>query len=687
MSEDGSARSLRSIADTLGLGSLFGSDDGHHGCQCRVAFEDERCCLDATDCEQNGILERSAPCRQTVIGALEDRDVEEVLVRRGGLEFRYSGDGVRLLSAAGRFVELLGDRDERLAEAAATDPLSVSRTLETRVGPIGDIGVESGLTGVEHDGRGYTELFSPTVGLPIAYYFVDRSIGDSARLRNVRSLETGSDVRIYTRADHVPLYAVDIVDISLSSEQRQLVIDGYEAIAEGIVEGERAPSRAIEYAASEPVDPLLTKVLAKHTSGYGILEDLFADPRVTDVYATSPVSRNPIRVVVDGESMTTNIHLTEAGARALASRVRRTSGRAFSRASPTVDATAALENGSGVRIAGVTDPVAEGIAFAFREQADDTFTLPGLVANGTMSAEVAAFLSVAIERNAAALIAGTRGSGKTTLLGTLLYEVTPDTRTVLIEDTPELPVRPLQSVGRDVQALRTGSGDGPEISAAEALRTALRLGDGALVVGEIRGEEARVLYEAMRVGANANAVLGTIHGDGADDVYERVVSDLNVEPSSFAVTDLVVTVQAYRTPEGRKRRVARIEEVLGSGDNVWFEPLFSLDGEHAASTGRIDRGESRIVDKLTGPTETYADVRTHLKRRREALAQLAADGRTSPAEVAAAYAGRGRSQRPDRNRDREDSRDRQQVRDQGQDQNQGHNQARTPTGIAHTERD
>jgi len=115
----------------------------------------------------------------------------------------------------------------------------------------------------------------------------------------------------------------------------------------------------------------------------------------------------------------------------------------------------------------------------------------------------------------------------------------------------------LQSVGRDVQALRTGTGDGPEISAAEALRTALRLGDGALVVGEIRGEEAQVLYEAMRVGANANAVVGTIHGDGADDVYERVVSDLGVEPSSFGATDVVVTVQAYRAPDGRNRRLAR----------------------------------------------------------------------------------------------------------------------------------
>jgi len=121
----------------------------------------------------------------------------------------------------------------------------------------------------------------------------------------------------------------------------------------------------------------LTDILTKHTSGYGILEDLFADPRVTDVYVTSPVAANPIRVVVDGESMPTNVQLTPNGARALASRVRRTSGRAFSRASPTVDATASLGDGTGIRVAGVTDPVADGIAFAFRGAARRRVHAPG----------------------------------------------------------------------------------------------------------------------------------------------------------------------------------------------------------------------------------------------------------------------------------------------------------------------
>ncbi len=635
-----SVRSLStaSLADAVGLADVFStSRSDSPACCCDVQFDDRTLLVDADNCL--GELAESSACRRTVIETLEDREAASIIVHSNGLEYQYPECGVAVLVAAGRFIELLGERDERLAETAAEDPLTVAAELEGRAGEIADIGIEAGLLESSRGIDSYDEILTPLVGPSIAHYFADPSISDSVRLRDVRTLETGTTARIYSRDDSVPLYELEVVDLSLG-DQTRILLKGYEAIADGNVDGDRAPSRAVESVSDEPVDPLLTSVLRKHTSGYGILEDLFSDPRITDVYATSPVSDNPIRVVADGESMATNIYLTDSGSKALASRVRRTSGRPFSRAAPTVDATADLENGTGVRIAGVTDPVADGIAFAFREQADETFTLPALVENGTMSASVAAFLSIAIERNAATLIAGTRGSGKTTLLGTLLYELTPDTRTVIIEDTPELPVDPLQSVDRDVQALRTGLGDGPEISPAEALRTALRLGDGALVVGEIRGEEARVLYEAMRVGANANAVLGTIHGDGAADVYERVVSDLKVEPSSFGATDLVVTVQSYRTGEGRKRRLARIEEVIGSDDDIRFEPLYALEGEQAASTGRIGRGESRLVDRLAGPTAAYADVRAAIDSRTNLISSLATDGRTNPQEVAAAYASR-----------------------------------------------
>jgi type IV secretory pathway ATPase VirB11/archaellum biosynthesis ATPase len=642
MSKEASDGSVRSLLEGVGLGGVyerFRSDGATPGCSCECRFDEETLYVDAGDCD--GDLTESSRCRRAVVMALKDRDVDGLVVHSNGLEYHYGSEAVALFTAAGRFVELIGDRNPQLAAGAATDPLQVAAELRTRTGTIADVGQESGLTYVAERFADYESAFAPRVGLTVAYYLVDQSIDGPPKLRDVRELETGSEARIYTRDTGIPMYVLDVVDVMLSDEELDLLTRGYEAIAEGHVEGDRAASRAIENVSDGPVDPLLSGILKKHTRGYGILEDLFADPRVTDVYATSPVTTNPLHVVVDGESMATNVYLTADGAKALASRIRRTSGRAFSRANPTVDATAALENGTGVRIAGVTDPVTDGVAFAFREHADDRFTLPRLVENGTLTPQVAAFLSVAIERNAAALIAGTRGAGKTTLLGTLLYELSPDVRTVVIEDTPELPIDPLQDIGRDVQALRIGTGEGPEISSTDALRTALRLGDGALVVGEIRGEEAQVLYAAMRVGANANAVLGTIHGDGADEVYERVVSDLGVEPSSFAATDLVVTAQIYQTEEGRKRRLSRIEEVRNDGDDVWFESLYEIDEEKARSTGLIERGGSHIVDRLAGPGEAYAEILDEVERRAELMERLADESRTGPEEVAAVYANRG----------------------------------------------
>jgi type IV secretory pathway ATPase VirB11/archaellum biosynthesis ATPase len=233
------------------------------------------------------------------------------------------------------------------------------------------------------------------------------------------------------------------------------------------------------------------------------------------------------------------------------------------------------------------------------------------------------------------LLAGPRGAGKTTLLSALLWELPPTVRTVLIEDTPELPVAPLQTSGRDVQALRAST-DNDELSPAETLRTALRLGDGALVVGEVRGEEASVLYEAMRVGANSEAVLGTIHGDGAEDVQERVVSDLGVTASSFGVTDLIVTLERV---DGEGRRVRCLEEVH-NGENVTFETLFERTEDGLTSTGRIGRGNSALVNALAGPAEVYADVRDALERRERLVRELADTSRTGGKDVTAAHARR-----------------------------------------------
>jgi type IV secretory pathway ATPase VirB11/archaellum biosynthesis ATPase len=178
----------------------------------------------------------------------------------------------------------------------------------------------------------------------------------------------------------------------------------------------------------------------------------------------------------------------------------------------------------------------------------------------------AGMLSFFVDSQATILIAGSRGAGKTSLLTSLILEIPQNSRILVQEDTFEIPVEKIREYGFNIQRLKTRSpigGTTYEVSPEDALRTALRLGDSAIIVGEIRSLEAKVLFEAMRVGAAGNTVMGTIHGDSAYSVWDRVVNDLEVPTTSFKAADFVIVAAPIR-PKGalkRYRRLISITEV------------------------------------------------------------------------------------------------------------------------------
>jgi len=626
---------------------LFGSASGEGPCGCVASFDGEELVVDAADCTGGGRLATEQDCRRTVVGALTERDAGAVRVETAGVERIYDDGAAALLTAAGRFVERVALREERLAARARRDPLAAAREATGRADAVADIAAETGLAELAARAGSYETALAPCEGPTVSRWRVERGLPPDAELLAVRELETGATVRHYER-DGPDRYQLDPAESRLDDDALAALATAYERLATGGIEGgDRAPARAIHAVVADrtgrantdsevetdlPVEQLVS-VLEKHTRGHGLLSDLFADGRVSDVFVTAPAADNRVRVTVDDETLVTNVRPTPRAIEGLSSRFRRESGRAFSRADPTLDATTTVADRR-VRVAGVTDPTSRGTAFAFRAQDRDVWTLPALVGNGTVTVRAAALLSVAVERGSALLAVGPRGAGKTTMLGALLWELPPAVRMVVIEDTPELPVGPLQEAGRDVQPLLAGDRGGA-VSPAEALRTALRLGDGALAVGEVRGEEAGVLYEAMRVGAHSEAVLGTIHGDGGEAVYERVVSDLGVPSSSFGATDLLVTLE--RADDGR--RVRLVEEVVG-GDEPRFETLFERAGDGLTPTGRVDRGNSRLVASLAAPEESYADVRDQLAARERLLEALVARGATDGEQVTDAHARR-----------------------------------------------
>lgn len=604
-------------------------DDRADGCGCRTSFHEPVgtdlgdhvvLVVDADDCAGRGDLARSPDCRATVVRALTERDVDAIRTRSGGRERRYTGRAAALLLAAGRFRERIRFHEERLAERVTHDPLGAAREAAGRAGPPQRIAAETGLEAVATAAVDERDAFRTHVGPSIAAARIVADPPPDATLTDRWEVDTGAVIRLYEGRDALRTYHLTPPTIDLTDDALATLDAARERLLTDPSGGDRAPYRAVQAVASanDPVEEL-SAALRRHTSGHGVLEHVFADERVSDATLTAPVTEHPLRVVLDGERCRSNIRLPPTGAATLASRLRRASGRAFSRSSPTLDAT--LETASGtVRVAATTPPASDGLSFAFRRGDPDARTLARLVDVGTLTPQAAGLLSVAVERGVTGLIAGGRGAGKTTMLGALLFELPPGVRSLLIEDTPELPVDTLTAVGRDVQRLRVG--DGAEPSARSAVRTALRLGSGALVVGEVRGEEAAALYEAMRVGAAGETVLGTIHGEDPEAVSERVVSDLGVSPSSFAATDLVVIMN--------ERRVDTIAEVCAREGEWGFEPLFERGADGLSPTGRIDRGESHLVGALTGTAGTYADVRAAMGERTTAIERATETGRLDP---------------------------------------------------------
>ena len=319
--------------------------------------------------------------------------------------------------------------------------------------------------------------------------------------------------------------------------------------------GELTPARVAEALRETGLPVGDTTVLAVHDAlrgdvlGAGLLEPLLRLPGVTDVLVNGPD-----RVFLDrgaGLELTEVRFADDEAVRRLAQRLAAAGGRRLDDATPHVD----VRLPDGTRLHAVLAPVSRsGTALSLRVPTRVAFTLPDLVASGSLAPSGARLLEHLVAARAAFLVSGGTGSGKTTLLSTLLGLVDPAERVVLVEDSAELtPAHPhvvsLEARPPNIEA----SG---EITVRDLVRQALRMRPDRLVVGEVRGAEVTELLAALNTGHEGGA--GTIHANSAADVPARIEALALAAglPRAAAHSQLAAALDAVvhvaRTPGGRR---------------------------------------------------------------------------------------------------------------------------------------
>ncbi len=232
-------------------------------------------------------------------------------------------------------------------------------------------------------------------------------------------------------------------------------------------------------------------------------------------------------------------------------------GKYISYASPLLDGS--LPDGSRVNATYTTDVTSKGPTFTIRKFTKVPWTPTQLIALNTLSPEMLAYLWMLIQYKFNILITGGTASGKTTLLNAIAFFIPPEARVVSIEDTREINLARenwLPSVARTA----IGMGKVGEVDLFSLLKNSFRQNPDYVIVGEVRGKEAFVLFQGM---ASGHASISTMHADSVDTVIKRLETPpIDLSPTLVNVLDAVCIMTHAVVRKHETRRLREIVEVV-----------------------------------------------------------------------------------------------------------------------------
>jgi flagellar protein FlaI len=278
------------------------------------------------------------------------------------------------------------------------------------------------------------------------------------------------------------------------------------------------------------------------------IEDIECNGANTPVYIVHRVFRN----------LRTNLtfkHMKELAS--FVEKIAQRCGKYVSYASPLLDGS--LPDGSRVNATYTTDVTSKGPTFTIRKFTKVPWTPIQLIKMNTLSPEMLAYFWLLLEYKCNILITGGTGSGKTTMLNALAFFIPPEARVVSIEDTREL-MLPRENWLPSVARTGIGVQGIGEIDLFSLLKESFRQNPDYVIVGEVRGKEAFVLFQGMSSG---HPSISTIHADSIDSVIKRLETPpINLSPTLVNSLDAVIIMAHAIVKKKETRRLRRVVEII-----------------------------------------------------------------------------------------------------------------------------
>jgi len=365
---------------------------------------------------------------------------------------------------------------------------------------------------------------------------------------------------------------------------------------------------------NEAVEKLMYYIVRDYV-GYGKIDPLMRDHMIEDISADGV--NIPIYVWHrEYESLPTNIvYKSVEELNSFIVRLAFLAGKQISIASPLLDAS--LPDGSRIQMTYGREITRRGSTFTIRRFRVDPLTISDLITFGTLSTEMAAYFWYAIENRASVLVAGGVAAGKTTFLNCLSMFIKPEFKVVSVEDTAELN---LPHENWIPSVARTGSEKkhAGDVTLFDLLKAAVRQRPDYIIVGEVRGEEAYTLFQAMATG---HLGMCTIHAESVDSAIHRLEAEpMNIPRSLLTMIDIVL-VQGRTEINGKPaRRAFSVTEMVGSDPKT--KDLLTNDvyrwnvGTDSFSYLGRSYALERIMRKLNS---TPQEVQAELQRRKMVL--------------------------------------------------------------------